>query len=181
MRRLALSIAVALALVLFTATTGCRPDDVPPDTDTTAVFDTDTLVSDTLGTGVWDTDTVETSTDTLALHQERLRDVFFGFDTSELSAEAMDSLMHNASYIMANGGFRVLLEGHCDERGTIEYNLALGEQRAQAVYDYLVEYGVSPSRLQTVSYGKERPFVEGHTEAAWAKNRRVHLRVMPGL
>jgi len=181
MRRVALSIAAALALVLITATTGCRPDDTRPDTDTTTVFDTDTLVSDTLGTGVWETDTVMTSTDTLQMHQDMLRDVFYEFDSSELSAAAMDSLMHDASYIMANRGFRVLLEGHCDERGTIEYNLALGERRAQAAYDYLAEYGVSPSRLQTVSYGKERPFVEGHTEAAWAKNRRVHLRVLPGI
>jgi peptidoglycan-associated lipoprotein len=181
MRRLGLCVVAALAAVLMTTVAGCRSTDIDTDTDTTAVFDTDTLVTDTLGTGVWDADTVITTTDTLAMHQEMLRDVFFEFDSSELSPAALDSLMHDASYIMAHGGFRILLEGHCDERGTIEYNLALGEQRAQAAFDYLVEYGVSPSRLQTVSYGKERPFVEGHTEMVWARNRRVHLRVMPGL
>ena len=80
---------------------------------------------------------------------------------------------------LSNQGFKVLLEGHCDERGTVDYNLALGERRAQSVYQYLVNYGIPASRLSTVSFGKERPFASGSTEYAFSQNRRVHLRVMP--
>lgn len=178
MRRLILSVMLAVPLVM-TAATGCRPDDTTEGPDTTTVFEVDTLVEDSIETGIWGPDTVITSVDTLAAHQERLRDVFFDFDESELSQQALDTLMYDASYMMAHRGFRVLLEGHCDERGTIDYNLALGERRATAVYDYLTEYGVDPSRLQTVSYGKERPFALGHDEQSWAKNRRVHFRVLP--
>ena len=68
-----------------------------------------------------------------------------------------------------------LLEGHCDERGTREYNLALGDRRANATKDYLASLGVDPAKLKTISYGKERPFVEGHDESAWSKNRRTHF------
>ncbi|MCK7490253.1 MAG: OmpA family protein [Anaerotruncus sp.] len=96
-----------------------------------------------------------------------------------LSSAALEALMFDAGYLMSNTGFKVLLEGHCDERGTVDYNLALGERRAQSVYDYLVNYGIPASRLSTVSYGKERPFATGTDEYAFSQNRRVHLRVLP--
>ncbi|PIE52952.1 hypothetical protein CSA37_04370 [Candidatus Fermentibacteria bacterium] len=91
----------------------------------------------------------------------------------------LDILMADAGYMMSNQDFRVLLEGHCDERGTVDYNLALGERRAQTVLDYLVNYGISSSRLETVSYGKERPFVSGTDDWAYSQNRRVHIRILP--
>ena len=69
----------------------------------------------------------------------------------------------------------IIIEGHCDERGTNEYNLALGERRANSAKDYIVNLGVEPSRLKTVSYGEEKPFAEGHSEDAWAQNRRAHF------
>ncbi len=121
-----------------------------------------------------------TSTDILLVHQEHLNDVFFDYDSDALSGDALRILMEDASYIMETVNFRVLIEGHCDERGTIDYNLALGENRALAVYNYLINYGVDTGRLEYVSYGKERPFDPAHSEQAWGQNRRAHFRVLPG-
>ncbi len=162
-----------LAAVLIPGTSGCRRD-TGDDSDSTIVF-----TPDTLGYGVWDTDTLVTDLSWLDMHQANLRDVYFEYDASELSQAATEALMQNAAYMMSNPGFKVLIEGHCDERGTIDYNLALGERRAIMVRDYLVNYGVDSSRLQYVSYGKERPFVLGSDEAAWAQNRRAHFRALP--
>jgi peptidoglycan-associated lipoprotein len=134
---------------------------------------------DTLTTGVWEEDPIAAQNAALARHQEALRDVFFEYDSNDLNSAALESLMFDAGYMMSNSGFKVLLEGHCDERGTVDYNLALGERRAQSVYDYLVNYGIPASRLSTVSYGKERPFVSGADEYAYSQNRRVHFRVLP--
>ncbi len=99
--------------------------------------------------------------------------VFFAFDSSELSADARAALEKQAAWIKRFGGTRVVIEGHADERGTREYNLALGERRANAAKDYLVALGLNPSRIKTISYGKERPAALGHNEAAWAQNRRA--------
>jgi len=98
--------------------------------------------------------------------------VFFAFDKSDLSADSRRTLERQAAWLKQWSNQRLTVEGHCDERGTREYNLALGERRANAVKDYLVAQGVSASRLSTISYGKERPAVLGSNEAAWAQNRR---------
>ena len=98
--------------------------------------------------------------------------VLFGYDSSQLSADAMATLDAQAALLNAKPSFRVKVEGHADERGTREYNLALGERRASATRDYLVAKGVDGSRIRIVSYGKERPAVVGSNEEAWAKNRR---------
>lgn len=98
--------------------------------------------------------------------------VFFGFDSADLSAEARTALEKQAAWMKKFGGVRVVIEGHCDERGTREYNLALGERRANATKDYLVALGINPASIKTISYGKERPAALGHNEAAWAQNRR---------
>ena len=98
--------------------------------------------------------------------------VLFGYDSSQLSADAMATLDAQAALLNAKPSFRVKIEGHADERGTREYNLALGERRASAARDYLVAKGVDGSRIRIVSYGKERPAVVGSNEDAWAKNRR---------
>ena len=100
---------------------------------------------------------------------------YFEYDSSDLKAEAMRALDVHAGDLKANGN-RVVLEGNTDERGTREYNMALGERRAQAVQRYLVLQGVSPAQLEVVSYGEERPVAIGNTEADWAQNRRVELR-----
>lgn len=106
-----------------------------------------------------------------------LADIFFGYDQAALTDESRAILEKHALWLQNHRGVRVRLEGHCDERGTVEYNLALGEQRAQAARDYLLSLGVSPDRLTTVSYGKERPLDEGHDEASWRRNRRAHFAV----
>ncbi|RMF83216.1 MAG: peptidoglycan-associated lipoprotein Pal [Nitrospirae bacterium] len=103
-----------------------------------------------------------------------IEDVFFAFDSAELSEEARATLAKDAAIMKRLGG-HYLIEGHCDERGSAEYNLALGDRRARAARDYLVSLGVDPANLSTISYGEERPFAEGHNEAAWAQNRRAHF------
>ncbi len=101
--------------------------------------------------------------------------VFFGYDTADLDADGQAVLNGDAAILEKHPTWIVTIEGHCDERGTPEYNLALGEQRAVAAKAYLVSLGIDGERLRTVSYGKEFPFDPAHTEAAWAQNRRAHF------
>ncbi len=107
-----------------------------------------------------------------------LEDVFFDFDKYSIKDEYKKVLEKNAEILLAHPDIKLLVEGHCDERGTNEYNLALGEKRAKAVVDFYVAYGVSPDRLSMISYGEERPFDPGHDEEAWAKNRRAHMVIV---
>jgi peptidoglycan-associated lipoprotein len=104
-----------------------------------------------------------------------LDDVFFDLDQSLLTEEAQKILQKNAEWLRSHPQLRILIEGHCDERGTVEYNLALGERRAQSAKDYLANLGISADRISVISYGKEKPFVVGHSEEAWAQNRRAHF------
>ena len=99
--------------------------------------------------------------------------VYFAFDSSALTADTEGTLMRQAAFLNANPALTVTIEGHCDERGTREYNLALGERRATAARDFLLAQGVDSARIRTISYGKERPAVAGSNEGAWAKNRRA--------
>ena len=98
--------------------------------------------------------------------------VFFGYDSSDLDSDALELLQDQVAWLKQNSGVTVTIEGHCDERGTREYNLALGEKRAQAVKNYLIGLGINPDRVSTISYGKERPAVVGSNDGAWAQNRR---------
>jgi peptidoglycan-associated lipoprotein len=104
-----------------------------------------------------------------------LRPLFFAYDSAEVTPEGRALLDANAAVLRQNPSWAVTIEGHCDERGTAEYNLALGERRAVAARDYLVALGIAANRLRTVSYGKEFPFDPGQTEEAWARNRRAHF------
>jgi peptidoglycan-associated lipoprotein len=104
-----------------------------------------------------------------------LGDIFYDFDTSALRTEAVEQLKTNANWIQSSIANNVIIEGHCDERGTSEYNLALGERRANSAKDYIVHLGVAPVRLKTVSYGEEKPFAPGSSEESWAQNRRAHF------
>lgn len=106
------------------------------------------------------------------LARENLKSVYFALDKFTLSEEARSVLKKNADWLKNNATVVVQIEGHCDERGSIEYNLALGEKRANSVKTYLSQLGVDGSRLQVISYGEERPADAGHTEGAWSKNRR---------
>jgi peptidoglycan-associated lipoprotein len=106
-----------------------------------------------------------------------LVDVYFEFDKSQLLPREKESLKENAAWLSAHPKVKVLIEGHCDERGTREYNLALGERRALSVRAYLASLGIDSQRLFTISYGEDRPLDPGDNEEAWAKNRRAHLKI----
>ncbi len=101
-----------------------------------------------------------------------VKTIYFDLDKYELRADARTILAANAEWLQANTKWNVLIEGHCDERATNEYNMALGDKRANAAKNYLISAGVSPARIRTISYGEERPVDPAHSEEAWAKNRR---------
>jgi len=107
-----------------------------------------------------------------------LKDVNFAFDSAELDDLAKEILVNNAKWLKDHPELKVQIEGHCDERGTEEYNLALGERRAKAVRDYLVSLGISPSLMSIISYGESMPLDPGHDESAWTKNRRAHFAIV---
>ena len=113
--------------------------------------------------------------DSILFGPSGLQTVYFDYDSSSLRPDALATLRRNAEMINANPGALIQLAGHCDERGTQEYNFALGERRALSVRDHLINLGVSGSRLVTISYGEEFPAVLGSTEEAWAQNRRVEF------
>jgi peptidoglycan-associated lipoprotein len=104
-----------------------------------------------------------------------LRPLFFELDSSEVSADGQKLLQENAAIMKKYPTWQITIEGHCDERGTAEYNLALGERRALAAKNYLVSLGIPADKVKTVSYGKEFPFEPGHDDGAWSKNRRAHF------
>jgi peptidoglycan-associated lipoprotein len=106
-----------------------------------------------------------------------IRDAFYNYDEATLDSSAQAALTASANWLKSREGsnYKLLIEGHCDERGTEQYNLALGDRRANSAKDYLMTLGVDGSRIRTVSYGEERPFEEGHNDASWAQNRRAHL------
>jgi peptidoglycan-associated lipoprotein len=106
-----------------------------------------------------------------------LEDIYFDFDRYAVKDEYKAILTRNAEILMANAEKRILVEGHCDERGTNEYNMALGEKRAKAVVDFYTSYGIPANRITWISYGEEKPFATGHNEEAWAQNRRAHMVV----
>ena len=106
-----------------------------------------------------------------------LEDIHFEFDKSTLTTEAKNSLTKKAQWLKRNSEVTVIIEGHCDERGTNEYNIALGDRRAASTMNFMVNLGIAPSRFTTISYGEERPLAAGHNENAWSKNRRAHFAI----
>ena len=113
------------------------------------------------------------------LNRERpLQMIHFDFDKYDIREDAKPILERNAEWLRRHPTVKILIEGHCDERGTEEYNLALGEKRARATMDYLVALGISPDRIKIISYGKSRPLDLGHNEIAWAKNRRAEFVII---
>lgn len=106
---------------------------------------------------------------------EELKDIHFDFDKYDIRSDAQPILDGNAKWIKEHPQAKIQVEGHCDERGTVEYNLALGERRARGTRDYLVSLGVDPQQISTISYGEEKPLDSQHNEEAWAKNRRAHF------
>ncbi|HXW04874.1 MAG TPA: peptidoglycan-associated lipoprotein Pal [Vicinamibacterales bacterium] len=148
-------------------TAGSPPAPPEPIVEPTAVPPEPTITDDPLKTS--DIDAINKNSP--------FQPVFFAFDSSEIDAAGQQALNSNVAILKKYPDWVITIEGHADERGTAEYNLALGERRAMAARTYLVSLGVPGDRLKTVSYGKEFPFDPAHNEAAWAKNRRAHFVV----
>jgi len=111
---------------------------------------------------------------------ENFERVHFEFDSARMAGESRSALSRNAALLRSYGAIRVEVQGHADARGTTDYNLALGDSRAQAIKDHLVNVGVAPSRVKTISFGEERPLAPGDDDGAWSKNRRAEFRVLEG-
>ena len=109
------------------------------------------------------------------LFLQEVRDAYFDYDKADIRADTREALSHTAEFLKAHPSIKVTIEGHCDERGSTEYNLGLGDRRANAVKQYIVSLGVTADRINTVSFGKEKPFCMEHVEACWAQNRRGHF------
>ncbi|HUZ05414.1 MAG TPA: peptidoglycan-associated lipoprotein Pal [Acidobacteriaceae bacterium] len=114
---------------------------------------------------------------TESMFEQSVKPVFYGFDSYKLSSDAQQILTDSAAFLQAHPDVKVLVAGYCDERGSAEYNLALGQNRANAAKDALVKAGIDPSRLRTISYGKEKPFCTDHNEACWQQNRRAQFSI----
>ena len=160
---------ISAILVLFVAACATKTKD-SADADGSGSTSSDSSVSDgniteTAGSGI----VAGSQEDLIVNVGDR---VFFGYDSSDLDSDALELLQDQVAWLKQNSNVKVTIEGHCDERGTREYNLALGGKRAQAVKNYLIGLGVNPDRVSTISYGKERPAVVGSNDGAWSQNRR---------
>ena len=159
---------VSAFLVLYVAACATKPKDAADSSgsgSSSSDSSVEGTISETAGSGI-----VKGSQEDLIVNVGDR--VFFGYDSSDLDSDALELLQDQVAWLKQNSNVSVTIEGHCDERGTREYNLALGEKRAQAVKNYLIGLGISPDRVSTVSYGKERPAVVGSNDGAWAQNRR---------
>jgi peptidoglycan-associated lipoprotein len=166
-----LSIVATIVLTTLLIFAGCAKKPISADTTVAAILPAaETLASANVAEQQV-TDTTSAATIT-TFNGMKLNAIYFEYDSTTLSAEARQALVQNADWLKTNPDVNVTIEGHCDERGSDEYNFALGENRAVAVKKYLSELGVAVARLATISYGEERPATDGHDEMAWAKNRR---------
>ena len=162
---------ISIFIVLFVAACATKPKDSADSSGSGAtssssdVSSEEGTITETDGSGI-----VSGSQEDLIVNVGDR--VFFGYDSSDLDSDALELLQDQVAWLKQNSDVSVTIEGHCDERGTREYNLALGEKRAQAVKNYLIGLGINPDRVSTISYGKERPAVVGSNDGAWAQNRR---------
>lgn len=167
--------ASLLAMAAMIAVAGCakkKPAELPPPPPAAPSTDTGAGSTGGMGTGVVPGSRAD------FLQQAGTDTVHFDTDSSDVNSEAAGILQAQSRWLVAHPNVRVTLEGHCDERGTREYNLALGERRANSAKNALVASGVSPDRISVISYGKERPVAMGSDEASWAQNRRA-VTVVP--
>jgi peptidoglycan-associated lipoprotein len=170
---------VALVLVAATAACGKRQAPVQPEPQTPPPVQTPPPARPA---------PTPTNDDAAAREAERRRIiaileqvVHFDYDEASIRADAQQLLAAKVPVLRANPGIRIRLEGHADERGSVEYNLALGMRRANAVRQYLMEFGIDGSRFETFSYGEDRPSVHGSTESSWSRNRRAEFRITTGI
>ena len=186
MRRVSLMVLAVLVVLITAAACGKKPPPVarpvPPPPTTTGGATTGGAppappepVAEPVVVPSLPEDTVAARSLDELNRDSPLKPVFYELDSTELSPAAQQALQENAQVLRKYAQWQVTIEGHCDERGTPEYNLALGERRAITARDYLVSLGIPVARVKTVSYGKEFPFDPGHDDAAWSKNRRAHF------
>lgn len=169
MKKILFSIFLVLTFALLMGAT-CGPEEEIPETPPEDLTDqADTAVTQ-------EPEVPETPPEP-ELEQADFMKAYFDFDKYNIRPDAQRALEHNAQLLKQNPDVDIVIEGHCDERGTVEYNLALGERRAQSVKSYLVKLGIDGDRMETVSFGKERPIDPGHNEEAWQKNRRADFRI----
>ena len=182
-RYLAGGVLLVLALCVVACSGGPKAQAPPPmpTSEPAPAVEGEGVIEEEIGEPVTETLSTEVVTselpEDLAILNARgyLEDVFFDTDRFDLSPETRGVLAKNANWMLQYSTVLILVEGHCDERNTREYNLALGDRRANAVRDYLLSLGVTATRVRTISYGEERPFALGRTEEAWRLNRRSHF------
>ena len=170
MKRFNLLFTIGLIMAAFLLT-GCpkkKPPIEPEAIDTTSTTKPDVPTDETIP----ETKTME------ALKESQFKTVYFDFDKFNLRPDAKAALDHNYGLLTEHTDVIIKIEGHCDERGTVEYNLSLGEKRARSAQDYLVGLGIKPNRITIISYGKERPLDPRHNDEAWDKNRRDEFRII---
>ncbi len=165
------SVALALAALLVVSAVGCAKK--PAATMPVPPAATPTQTPTPTPTPTPPASTPEPSTPSVSVRDMQV--VYFGYDSFTLDDGARAALDANAKLLRSNATLQVSLDGHCDERGTVEYNQALGQKRAETVQQYLIDAGIPANRFRVISYGKERPADEGHDESAWSKNRRVEF------
>lgn len=173
---------VTLAALAFVVACSSKPPAAPPPAPTPEPVSTPTVVTIEPPAAPTPRPTPKPDADSIAgvpLNQlsGNLKPAFFDYDKADIRGDARDALAADATWLKKYPSVQFTIEGHSDERGTAQYNLALGDRRANAAKDYLVSLGVDASRVKTVSYGKERPFATGHDEDSWQKNRRAHFVV----
>lgn len=176
MKHIVLLLAV---MVLFMG--GCAKKQVQVTPPVTTTGTQDSTLSDEEKRRIAEEELARAERDRLLREQERLarilQDILFEFDSYAVSGTELPKLEGVGSYMKQERNVRMIVEGHCDERGTADYNFALGQKRAEAVKSYLVKLGIDPGRVRTISYGKELPLETGQTEEAWARNRRAHFKI----
>jgi len=172
-RKLWMMTALLLMIPALLLSVSCAKKTVAVETKSATDTQADSSSEQVVGAAVTVTDTDNDGMGSMPMQE----DIYFEFDKAALTAAAKESLIRKADWLEKHSTARVIIEGHCDERGTPEYNLALGERRAQSTKLFLVDLGVNPARLTIVSYGEEQPTDPGQTEAAWTRNRRAHFAV----
>lgn len=168
-----LSSVTLVALILTFLFVGCAKEEPPPPTAEAQPRPAAPAPAPGTGSGAAPAPFGQGSAQDFQTFQNQ--DINFDFDKYDLRPDARTILDRKVAFLNQNGSVRVQIEGHCDERGTSEYNLVLGERRANASKQYVTTAGINTARLSTISYGKERPLDPGHDEAAWARNRRAHF------
>ena len=178
------SVVFCFVLSAVVALAGCSSKTAQPDVPSTASASppaetTQQPAASSGSTTSSSLDALKRGDSTATPASSPLQEVYFDFDSYDLRADARDVLKTNGQWLKANAVAQIQIEGHCDERGTGEYNLALGSKRAQSVKDYLVTLGTDADRLSTISYGSELPVCKDHSEDCWQKNRRVKFVIQP--